>query len=211
MKYRLQKILKERLKMIRGFFIGLFGIGFIGGALIILGIVALFSVSATTCALFIDLFKELEFPLEFQGMKYLIVFLIVAIVLIILSELGPVSRFVGKAFIISQIGFAITGIVMLFSDKVHAPFLIGSSIIAIIIAICKSEGLWDFLLEHPILSILSAIPASFFIFDYIWLMKEELNPRGSMIVFAKESLIISLIIFGIFTAFEIFVLIKNKS
>ena len=96
-------------------------------------------------------------------------------------------------------------------EKFFIPFLIGVPIVGLIIGIRTTEDFFDFLLEHPILSILSAIPASFFIFDYILIMKDLFVQNASIITQAKESLLITSIIFAVFTVFEIIVLVKNKS
>ena len=196
-----------------GFFISLFGLGVFGAILIVLGLAALFSISASTLSLFTELFDELGKPLEMGTKNFYILIVVLAIVLIILSELGPVSRVIGKAFITFQFGLVILSFIVLFnksSDSFIMPIYIVLTIIALVVGFRMTEDLFEFILEHPILSILSAIPASFFVFEYIWLTKEEFSKVNNMVILAKESLIITLIIFGIFTAIEILILIKDK-
>lgn len=193
---------------------GLFSMGLVGGVIIVLLLAGLFIVGASTFAMFAELFRELGHPLEFEGMSYLIAIFVVAIILIILSSLGPLCSAIGKSFIIANfiliIGNMVNSFIKVTDDITSIPSMIIIAIISLIIGIKSTDDVWDFVVDSPILSILSAIPSSFFIFVYIWLMKEELNPRGSMIAFAKESLVISLIIFAVFTAFEIVNIVRNR-
>ena len=188
--------------------------GLIGGITIVLLLGVLFIVGASTLALFMGIFEQIGYPLEFKGFNFFIAIFVVAIVLFILSSLGPLCSAIGKSFIIANFIFVIGNMINVFIevfDKINSvPSIIIISIISLIIGFKSTDDVWDFVVDCPILSILSTIPSSFFIFVYICLMKEELNPRGNIIVFAKESLIISLIIFGIITAFEIVNLVKNK-
>ena len=195
-------------------FVLLYSMGIFGAILIVLGIAALFIVSATTCALFMDLFSDLGHPLNFEGYEGLIFILAVAIALIVLSSLGPVCNVIGKAFIVAQFVFIITSMINLFLEIFDrfptVPFAIVTTIISLIIGWRSTDDFLDFLSDSPILSILSGIPASFFIFVYIWLMKEEFSKVKDMVVLAKESLVITLICFAVFTAIEVFILVKNK-
>lgn len=193
----------------------LFSMGLVGGVIIVLLLAGLFIVGASTFALFTELFRELGHPLEFEGMSFLIAIFVVAIVLFVLSSLGPLCSAIGKSFIIANfiiiIGNMVNGFIKVIDDISSIPSLTIIAIISLIIGFKSTDDVWDLVVDSPILSILSAIPSSFFIFIYIWLMKEELNPRGSMIAFAKESLVISLIVFAVFTSFEIVNIVKNKS
>lgn len=191
-------------------FMALFSMGILGGVIIILGLACLFMVGASTCLLFMELFDELGRPLNFEGKEVLIFVLVVAIVLLILSSLGPICSAIGKSFILSNFILIIMGIFKEMSVRFSITEIIIVTIVSVIVSFKSTDDILDFILECPILSILSAIPASFFIFEYIWLMKEELfGISGGVAILAKESLIITLIIFGIFTAIEIVNLIKN--
>lgn len=194
---------------------GLFSMGLVGGVIIVLLLAGLFIVGASTFALFTGLFKELGHPLEFEGNSFFIAIFVVAIVLFVLSSIGPLCSAIGKSFIIGNfiliIGNMVNESIQVIDDFTSIPVLSIIAIISLIIGIASTDDVWDFVVDSPVLSILSAIPSSFFIFVYIWFMKEELNPRGSIIAFAKESLVMSLIVFAVFTALEIFVLIKNRS
>lgn len=202
--------------MIQGLFIGLFGMGIFGAILLVLALGVLFMISATTCTLLMGLLEEFGHPLDLGGMKLYIFIIVVAVILIALSELGPICRVVGKAFIIAQFIMIIGGMVAMYLgdrktvNEMMPYIVIGGSIVALIISLVKTEDVLDFILERPILSILSGIPASFFIFDYIFLMKEEFSDIDSAIVMAQQSLVITLIIFAVFTIFEVLVLVKDK-
>lgn len=191
-----------------------FSMGIFGAIIIILILAGFFIVGASTCALFMELFRELGHPLEFEGMNFLIFVFAVSIALLILSSIGPMCSAIGKSFIVANFIFIIGGIIISFIEGFgkfpNVPSIIIITIISLIVGLKSTENIWDFIVDSPILSILSAIPSCFFIFTYIWLMKEELSPSGSMLTYAKESLVITLIIFGIFTALEIVNLVRNK-
>ncbi len=184
------------------------------------------SIGFTTCIVGSDLYAQLfpSSPLDLSGPRVFIFLIIVCVVIIILSELGPIARLVGKAFIISQIGMLVTSFaMMLINENLRTPLVIISTIIAIVAGFLLTEDLLDFLTDHPILSILSAIPASVLIFDYIFIIKAEffdspviegVNDQymvQNAIGLAKESLIITIIAFAVFTAVEIFFLIRKKA
>ena len=188
--------------------------GVIACILAAIAVTAIIAISGFTYGVGCDLYKELMNvqELDIEGLNFYIIVFIIMLIIIVLSELGPVSRIVGKTFIISQVGIVVTGLAVAFlGEKFFVPLLIGIPIIGLIFGIRTTEDTLEFLLEHPILSILSAIPASFFIFDYILIMKDLFVQNASIITQAKESLLITSIIFAVFTVFEIIVLVKNKS
>jgi len=199
--------------MIR-FLIYLAGIGgVLAGMLVAITVGGIIAISGFTYGVGCDLYEELMNiqDLDVKIENFYLILLVILVVIIVLSELGPVSRVVGKTFAISQVGLIVTGLAVAFlGEKFFIPFLIAVPIVGLIIGIRTTEDFFDFLLEHPILSILSAIPASFFIFDYILIMKDLFVQNESIITQAKESLLITSIIFVIFIAFEIVNIVRNR-
>lgn len=198
-----------------GFFMSLFSMGLVGGIIIILLLAGLFMVGASTSVLFMELFGELGYQFDFEGFEVLIPIFIVSIVLLVASSIGPLCSAIGKSFIISNfiliIGSIVVGFIEGFGKFPNALILIIVTIISLIVGFASTEGVWELIVDSPVLSILSAIPSSFFVFVYIWLMKEELNPAGSMVAFAKESFVITLIAFVIFIVLEVVNIVRNKA
>lgn len=198
-----------------GFLLGLFSMGLMGAVIIILILAGLFMVGASTTVLFWDLLTELGHPLEFEGFQFLIPIFVVSIALLLLSSLGPLCTAIGKSFIIANFILIIGAMIVPFFGALEGYpnnwVLIISTIVSLIVGFATTEGVWDFITDSPVLSILSAIPSCFFIFTYIWLMKEELNPAGSIVSFAKESLVITIVVFVIFTALEVVNIVRNRA
>ena len=189
--------------------------GMLAGILVILALAALFVVSGCTCAIIMELYPELYGEhLNLNTGYFLLFILITAIVILILSELGPICRVVGKTFIFSQFALLIYTYITWIFKSLENYYFIASIVILIIgfaLSLRSTEGFVDFILDHPILSIISSIPASVFVFIDSFLIIHDFTSNQDILDIGKKSLLITLITFAVFTTIEIIIMIKNKN